>query len=571
MFVFYDFEVFAHDWLVVLIEMPSQKVTKIHNEPYKLTKYFERHSRDIWVGYNNTHYDVYILKAIMLGINPKEVNDAIIKKGKKGWQISNEFQTIKTVQYDCMLPNRGLKTCEAFQGKNIHETSVPFDIDRPLTMKELLMTYDYCENDVMETITVFMGNKSEFDAHMSLIHTFGMSLDMMCKTKAQLSALILGCNKRKFDDEWDVSIVPTLKLSKYDYVREWFLKILEGQDYTEKLTTEIAGVPHVFGFGGVHGARPKYHSKGMLIHVDVNSFYPSLMIEYDFLTRCCRNPQKYKEIYDYRLKLKREGKKKEQAPYKIVLNATFGIAKDKYSIAYDPRQANNICINGQLLLLDLIEKAESVQGCKLIQSNTDGLIYEVDSQETKEKLISVCKEWEERTRMGLGYDDITEIWQKDVNNYIFRFANGELERKGGYVKELNTFDYDLPIINMALVQYMTNKVSVEHTINTHKDLIYYQKIVKLSNKFDYVMHGENKHYNKSYRVIATTDNTGQIYKCKHSVEGGEIKHKFANTPNNCIIVNGDINNMTVDDMENFDKQYYINLAKKRISEFGIEV
>lgn len=567
MFVFYDFEVFKYDWLVVLIEMPDMKITKIHNNSKEFAEFCERTNKAIWVGYNNTHYDVFIKKAILLGINPKEVNDRIIG-GEKGWEISREFNNISTIEYDTMLPMRGLKQLEGYQGKNIFETNVPFDIDRPLTTEELSLTFDYCYNDVVETINVFMNNKTEFDAHMSLIKTFKLPLKNLAKTKAQLSALILGCSRKEFKDEWDIQIVDTLRLTKYDYVREWFLN--NRGDYSNKLTTEINGIPHVFGWGGIHGAIKQYHSKGLLLHVDVNSYYPALMIEYDFLTRTVRNKEKFRNIRDTRIEYKK-AKDPRQAPYKIVINSTYGISKDKYNIAYDPRQANNVCVNGQLLLLDLIEHAESVRGCKLIQSNTDGLIYELEDERAKKDLLEVCHEWEERTRMGLGYDDIDEIWQKDVNNYIFRFSNGKLERKGGYVKELTSFDYDLPIVNIALVDYMTKGVDVETTIKNHTKLIDYQKIVKLSNKYEYVEHDNIKYFNKSYRVFAVKNDIegdNKIYKCK-TVNGLVARHKFANTPNDCTIINGDITSMTINDVVNFDTQYYIDVAKKRLKEFGV--
>ena len=54
-----------------------------------------------------------------------------------------------------------------------------------------------------------------------------------------------------------------------------------------------------------------------------------------------------------------------QAPLKIILNSTYGAMKDKYNPMYDPRQANNVCVFGQLLLLDLIEHLEG--HCDLIQ------------------------------------------------------------------------------------------------------------------------------------------------------------------------------------------------------------
>ena len=50
-----------------------------------------------------------------------------------------------------------------------------------------------------------------------------------------------------------------------------------------------------------------------------NALYPNLMIEYDLLSRGVSDPNKYREILETRLALKHAGKKKEQAPYKIVL------------------------------------------------------------------------------------------------------------------------------------------------------------------------------------------------------------------------------------------------------------
>lgn len=144
------------------------------------------------------------------------------------------------------------------------------------------------------------------------------------------------------------------------------------------------------------------------------------MIEYDFLTRNCKDKNKFKEIYDKRVELKKAGKKKEQAPYKIILNSTYGICKDKYSSAYDPRQANNVCVNGQLMLLDLLEHLEGT--ADIIQSNTDGIILQVYDEKSEIKMREICQEWINRTKMGLGFDEISEIWQGDVNNYIVSFS-----------------------------------------------------------------------------------------------------------------------------------------------------
>ena len=559
--IFYDFEVFKYDWLVVLNEPINKKETVIVNNPDELKKFYNDHKNDIWIGYNSRHYDQYILKAILCGFNPKEINDYIIVKGEPGWKFSDLFRTIQINNYDCMTSLHSLKQLEGFMGVNIKESNVDFNINRKLTDDEINETIKYCKHDVESTILTFLKRKEEFDSMMSLIKTFNLPLSYISKTKAQLSAIILDCTKQLRADEWDIEIVDTLDIKKYKHILDWF-KDRNNYDYSKSLEIDVSGVPHTFGWGGLHGAREKYHSKGCIIHVDVNSFYPSIMIEYNLLTRNSQSPEKYKNIYDYRLKLKREGKKKEQAPYKIVLNATYGICKDKYSSAYDPRQANNICINGQLLLLDLIEHLESIKSFELIQSNTDGLIIKVNECDYDE-VKKVCNEWETRTKMGLGFDGINEIWQKDVNNYIFEFTNGKYEKKGGYVKELHDLDNNLPIINKGIVDYLTKGITPEETVNSCNDLMSFQNVVKVSSKYDHAMYGSQKLNEKCLRVFASKDSNDKgVFKFKNETRKPE---KIAGTPTHCFIDNDDMKNKRIP--RKLDRNWYINVIHERINDF----
>ena len=93
-FVFYDFEVFEYDWLVILIDPINKTKDIIANNREALRKYFDEHCSMIWVGYNNLHYDVPILKSILLGLNPKKVSDMIIIEGKREYEIDRRFNTI---------------------------------------------------------------------------------------------------------------------------------------------------------------------------------------------------------------------------------------------------------------------------------------------------------------------------------------------------------------------------------------------------------------------------------------------------------------------------------------------
>ena len=563
---FFDFEVFSYDWLVVIINPMLQKKTIIVNDPAQLANYHKLHKDEIWIGYNSRNYDQYILKAILLDMDPKDVSDYIIKYDHKGWQYSSMFNKVQLYNYDCMNKFFSLKQLEGFMGNNVKETSVPFDIDRKLTAEELQQTIEYCTHDVEQTMEVFLQTKANFDAHMNLLKTFNLPLSNISKTQAQLSALALGCVKKEWFDEWDLQFVPTLRIKKYVDVVKWF-KDPMNHDYSNSLQMDVCGVPHQFGWGGLHGAPAKpVHCKGLLLHVDVTSFYPSIMIVYDMLSRNVKDKSVYKQIYDTRVALKKAGKKAEQAPYKIILNSTYGICKDPTSSAYDPRQANNVCVNGQLLLLDLLEHLEG--HCDLIQSNTDGLIIQIpDTDAAFDKVDDICFEWEQRTGMHLGFDIITEIWQKDVNNYLFKFEDGKVERKGAWVKPLNNLDNDLPIVNEALVKYMVDGVPIEKTIGSCDHLKEFQKIVKVSSKYVCGWHNGRKLSDKTFRVFASKDQEDSSIGKVKLKNGSEVVEKFANTPDHCFIENGEVNFANVP--QQLDKQYYIDMAKKRLEQFGV--
>lgn len=562
MLCFFDFEVFKYDWLVVIINPIEGSITKIDNDKDALQAFYDAHKEQIWIGYNSRNYDQYILKAILLGFDPKDVSDWIIVQERKGWEYSHLFNSVLLYTYDCMNKFYSLKQLEGFLGNSVQETSVPFDIDRKLTAEEIESTFKYCQHDVEQTMEVFLQTKATFDAHIAMLKAFNLPLSNISKTQAQLSALALGCVRKDWFDEWNIKLVDTLRIRKYRYVVDWFLDG-RNHDYSNSFNVLVCGVPHQFGWGGLHGAPDApLHRKGLLLHVDVTSFYPSIMIRYDMLSRNVKDKSVYKQIYDTRVALKKAGKKAEQAPYKIILNSTYGICKDPTSTAYDPRQANNVCVNGQLLLLDLLEHLEG--HCEVIQSNTDGLIIQIpDTDEAFDTVDDICYEWESRTGMSLGFDIITEIWQKDVNNYIFRFEDGKIERKGAYVKPLNSLDNDLPIVNKALVENMIHGVPVEKTINECDDLREFQKIVKVSSKYQCGWHNGQMLTDKTFRVFASQIMSDSFI--------GKVKNdrieKFANTPDHCFIWNGDVNGVAVPDY--LDRQYYIDMSKKRLEQFGV--
>lgn len=560
---FYDFEVFKEDWLVVIINPVERTETVIVNNREELLAYYEAHKNQIWIGYNNRRYDQYIFKGIICGFNPKLVNDHMIRDHKDGWRYSSLMNKVPMVNFDVMLKNDGgLKSLEGFMGNDIRETSVPFDIDRKLTEDEILETIKYCRHDVEQTIEVFLNRKAEFDAAMGLVKIFNLPLKFMGKTGAQRVAHILGGKGTKYEDEFEFEIVPTLRLSKYKHVADWY-RNPANHDYKKKQVVMVAGVEHTFAWGGIHGAIPKYCDEGIFLMADVTAYYPSLQLQYKLGYRNMGNPENFEKIHGENLRLKTIDKK-ARLPYKIADNAISGQLKDQYSPLFDPRENNAITVNGQLLLLDLIEKLEPYIE-KLVQSNTDGILIKLKSIKDYSVIDDIVWEWEERTGMRMGFDLYTKVFQKDVNNYLIVAEDGSTKTKGAYTKSLSPLDFDLPIINKAMVEFMTKGIPVEETILACDELKMFQKIVKLTGKYKCVWHNDQSYTEKCFRVFASK-NSNDSYIGKQKPEGNTIE-QFANTPEHCFIDNTNVNGKKVP--RKLDKQWYIALAKKRLSQYGV--
>lgn len=575
--IFFDTEVFAYDWLLVAFN--GKEFTYIENDRKLLQQFYEKHKADLWIGYNCKGYDQYIVKAILLGINPKIVNDYIIRGGHPGWSFTNKFRSIKLNIYDCMVFSKSLKQLESYMGVNIHETDVDFDLKRPLTTEERQLNREYCHDDVYNTALVFQNTKDSFDARFGLCQLANEPLSSMAKTQAQLAAKILKAKKLstvEWDQEFDFEYVQCVKDYSYKHkeVIEFFDSIRESKDASASLDINLYGTEHTFALGGLHGALPNYmwsnDSESKMVHADVGSMYPSIMIEWSLLSRAIPDPKLYVEIREQRLKYKKEGNSLQQ-PLKLVLNSTYGMSgagtrddANKYKVmsdVYDPKRMREVCINGQLMILQLIEDVCEACDCILVQSNTDGVVFKVRNNDWN-KFDNIVKAWEKRTRLTMEYDYTNAIYQRDVNNYIAIFDNGKIERKGGAVKEAKIIDNDLPVVADAVVEYFVNGVDPTDYISKESDMMRFMKTYKLSYKYDGAMHNGEVLTDKVYRVFASRCNDdGIVYKFKTD----KNPEKFASCPEHAKIVNTNIQGMKVPDW--LDKQFYIDMAWDRIKSF----
>lgn len=551
MIIFYDYEVFKFNWLVVFVNPITRTVTRI-NDVDALNKFYNENKQHIFAGYNTKHYDQWIFKGILAGHNPWDINNHIIRDGKHGAWYDRSLNYIQLYNYDVMFrKDRSLKQLEGFMGHDIKECSIDWTIERPLTPDEIEEVYKYCEHDVFETIQVFMNTKSNYNAHMNIINTFNRPLKDVTKSKAQLSAEILGAIPQERHDEWNIDIPDTLDIVKYKHIVDWYRR---PHTYDDELIVDVAGVEHKFAWGGLHAARKNYVEEGFFVNSDVASQHPALIIEYGYLSRNVPSVDLYREMRDTRIKLKSAGNPQQEA-YKLVLNATNGAAKDKYNKLYDPRMNNNVCIMAQLSLLDLIEQVEHLG--ELVQSNTDGILMKLHSEDDFDEYKRICTEWEKRTRLVLEHDIFKKVIQKDVNNYIVIEPDGSFKSKGAWLKKLTPLDQELPIVNEAIINYFIHDIPVRDTIYAPHKLVAFQQIVKVPSK-DSLMYGVNVLREKVVRVFADKDRNKPSV---HYLRNGKVSN-VGSIPDNVFIDNSNVTEKRLP--RRLDRDWYVRIAEDRI-------
>lgn len=569
-----DFEVFKYDWLVVIKDVTTGHYIKIHNDVAKLREIHAKFKDKLFVGFNSKRYDEIIFKVILLGGDPYYASNVIIEE-ENPLKLYSLFDLTSIKLYCIDLSQDAmkgsLKEFEGYLGLSIEESGIPFNIQRPLTTEEVKKTFDYCVFDVDATASLLKHRLEAVGTKLRLILEFGLDRSFVNKTNAQLVSKILGARKKTYDDEltpFDLSKL-NINIENKDII-DFYTKT--DLDYSKTMKLSIAGVDHVLAYGGLHGALENFSYRGEIWLIDVASYYPAMMIHYDYLSRGIPedNRERFKNMFYDRLKLKKEGKKELADLYKLVLNTTYGCMKSQYNDLYDPKNANNVCIAGQLMLIDLIQNIQKY--CKLVQSNTDGLV--IIPNKGREKILRLLiADWELRTKMIMEVEIANGIYQKDVNNYIL-LKQDKVKVKGGYVSQSSMFTNrdtsyylrnTMSIVDDAVVNYFVNGISPHETIHACNDLIKFQIITKTGGTYSKTVWENNNRLievQKVNRVFATLDTRlGKLYKLK-TTNDVVRKDSIASLPDHCYVANNNIFDLSL-----LDKDFYVQVALRRISDF----
>lgn len=541
---FADSETFAQDNLWVFNKYTEPNVWKVfHNDNEGIHNFIVDNS-PILAGYNIKGYDLHILKGNLLGYEPwalKEINDWIIKEGNSPWEYPFEkwveTPSILELMHD-IVPRKSLKEIEGNLGMDITESTISFDDPRKWDEEMFQEILFYCKADVSALRPIFEIRKDYLQTKLNLadmcdlepIKTFSM-------TNANVVAKFVGAVRFTPPENEIYKFPKYMTDERLSYISPdiiHFYNTMESkynpdgtinEEASSSFKTVIANCPHKLGFGGLHGALECYYEESseqrIILNFDAFSFYPSIMLLNNRLSRAVTNRSRVVEVYEQRKDSKFNPN--SNIPHeliltiKLILNTLYGISGAKFNDCYDPLMLKSVCVDGQITLIYLIMCLSVIDSYKCIQSNTDGVMFSIDRKDY-DKAINIIKTFEAITGFIMEEDRISKVVQRDVNNYLVVFENGKVKTKGGLFSPLSDKfkGNSLGIVALAIKDYFINNTPVEETIHACNDVEQYQMIAKAGSTYDAVIqYFEDNTWEEVHRV-------NRIFAAKDSI-GRDIK------------------------------------------------
>lgn len=506
----------------------------------------------IFCGYNNLHYDNPIINYIieyedkLMQYNIPTICSSIFNLSKtittssednidawKHWKYQIWFDTfdILTMLYSNKL-RVGLKEIQVtMQYPNVQEFVC--DWTKPLPLEDFESMIDYNINDIESTSELLNRCKKDVDLRIAIEDEYGVrvlskdgvNIGMKILTQKYLEKTGLTWQDIK-DLRSPMSVIPLkdviLPFIKYDSpILQRILEDMKNQivspgrkGYENKFV--FNNLRYSVGVGGIHSVNsPEIiipRDDEMLIDIDVASLYPSMLIEYEFYPKHLGKEflEVYKQIKDERIEAKHNGDKVKNETLKLALNGLSGNLQNEHNFCYSPFAVMQIRINGQLLLLMLAEKLTQI-GCRIVQANTDGL-FVLLKKDAYSKVNSICREWEQLTKLTLEEDRFKAMYQYAINDYFAITEDNKVKEKGMFITAVKLGKGLTPkIIPKAVISFFKDGIPVEDTIKNCTDI----RDFLMSEKTGKQWHVEymNEEQQRTNRFYAST-NGGYLWKWK---------------------------------------------------------
>lgn len=334
----------------------------------------------------------------------------------------------------------------------------------------------------------------------------------------------------------------------------------------------LSNTRYSVGVGGIHSLNdPRIYvpsDNEFIGHADVASMYPSFIVQYKWIPRHLGEEfwQVYSDIYHERIKAKHSGQKLKSDALKLTLNSVTGKMQQETSWMYDPFSVFKIRINGQLVLLMLVDRLLEL-GCEIVQVNTDGVMY-VAKKDLSDRIGEAIKEVEDITKLSFEADRYEAFYQYKVNDYFGVVAGWSethdpklIEKKGMFITENRLGKGMAPVvIPKAVINYFLTKEPIADYIKRQTDIKDFLMTQRVDKKFT-VEHGDVP-VQRISRYYAST-NGCYLYKVKDEDGVKSYEHMLAKSG---VTILNKMDDRPIQERK-INYKYYISEANKIVADF----
>ena len=469
--VFFDFEVLRHETMLTLYDVWMDRwiTARTPEKCGALLRGYLIDPRTVFVGFNNINYDNLIATACIDNWSQEDVyalNCGIVHGvfepihgesytdfqdlrfrlpgvwtfARRAWDAGRDLPPApKMSEQGVKIPPMSLKKWEKFNGLKVVKSPIPFTHPLPLTADEAARLAEYNKYDVAATVRMVCQSLiGEWETRCGFAEMLGEKKFGWHKTFTKLAAEMFVTNPDKKVDGADTSwgqtvtqIPKCLRVEKNLSVLSYMSRPLFELEQVA-LSTQINGLPHTFQIGGAHSVNERAVFKGDIWDIDVGGMYPSIMALFNLCSRTM-DAAAYDKVRLARMQMAKSDWRRNV--YKKALNSTYGGMLDPFSTLFDPAKGRQVCVLGQLFIVDLLEKLEPYT--QLIQTNTDGVYVMPTSPENAVHAKAEVEAFERRTGLVMEIDRYVAMYQRDVNNYIAVRADGAEKIKGSAFHSIN--------------------------------------------------------------------------------------------------------------------------------------
>lgn len=633
----YDIETMLEMFLVGIYNPETDQysefaVNAFENDLDKFAEFAEAHNDYYWVGFNNLRFDSQVVEWVLRNYNNwhetsyLDITALISQKAQDvihdaNYDLPSEYgeSNLSYKQIDLFTiwhfnnENRrtSLKAVQFYLNwHNVEEMPI-HHLKKDLSLEEIMMTKEYCKNDVMSTyefykvtrgqtsISLYKG-EDKIEDRFAMKEEFGLNclnwddvrigaewnkLDYMKLTKKNYKEIrpekivtFYGKKFKAFFPKW--TNFQTKELEQFvQYIGNQFV-LNEKQKFKHKFNDELTAT---IAKGGIHS-----NEKGRFLkptedeqywQIDIGSQYPNAIRKYkvepkhlpgwnSLIVSKIDRRLGYKKLYQETSVPKYNSLQKMG---KLALNGgSYGRLNTSGDWQEYPYGMLQVTIGGQIEILMVVEDL-LLKGFRVVSLNTDGFDC-IIKKEREQEFRQILTHWEQvigNDQLGnFEYTEFQWIAQRSVNHYLALKKDGKLKAKGDFEKDKEVQkNTSARIIPIALEQYFLHNVPVEHTVRNHTNIFDFCIRQKASRDFHY--EGINRKtghvniYKKMIRYYVSMSGE-KIVKVKNpectsdappisQVEAGEWV---------CTICN----NIKIANLEDVNHSYYIEKTENIIRE-----